>query len=86
MFTDGVSIFKDIPSQFTKIVKVNYPWENDGTITCIPNCSGIPPHVMIISEVEQMRNEVKVLRNQIKDDMSSVMDVRGVGGNEFHTN
>ena len=33
-----------------------------------------------------MRNEVKVLSDQIKDDMKSVMDERGVGGNEFHTN
>ena len=33
-----------------------------------------------------MRNEVKVLRDQIKDDMKSIMDERGVGGNEFHTN
>ena len=86
MFTEGVGIFKDITSQFTKIVKVSYPWENDGTNTCIPKCSGIPPHVMILADVEHMRNEVKVLRDQIKDDMNSVMDERGAGGNEFHTN
>ena len=41
---------------------------------------------MILAEVEHMRNEVKVLQDQIKDDMKSVMDERGVGGNEFHTN
>ena len=29
---------------------------------------------------------MKVLRDQIKDDMNSVMDDRGVGGNEFRTN
>ena len=79
-------IFKDIPSQFTKIVKVSYPLENDGTNTCIPNCSGIPPHVMILAEVELSRNEVKVIRDQIKDDMNSVIDERGVGGNEFLPN
>ena len=33
-----------------------------------------------------MRNEVKVLCDQIKDDMNIVMDERGVGGNEFHKN
>ena len=33
-----------------------------------------------------MRNKVKVLRDQIKDDMNSVMDEIRVGGNEFHTN
>ena len=49
------AFLKDIPSQFTKIVKVSYPWENDGTNACIPNCSGIPPHVMILAEVEHMR-------------------------------
>ena len=80
------AFLKYIPSQFTKIVKVSYPWENDGTNTCIPNCSGIPPHVMILEEVEQIRNKVKVPRDQIKDDMNSVMDERGVGGNEFRTN
>ena len=41
---------------------------------------------MILVEVEHIRKEVKVLRGQIKDDMNSVMDERGVGGNEFHTN
>ena len=74
------AFLKDIPSQFTKIVKVSYRWENDGTNDCIPICSGIPPHVMILAEVEHMRNKVKVLRDQIKDDMNSVMDARGVGG------
>ena len=37
---------------------------------------------MILAEVEHMRNEVKVLRDQIKDDMNSVMDeslTEGVG-------
>ena len=86
MFTEVVEIFKDIPSQFTKIVRVSYPWENDGTNTCIPNCSGIPPHVMILEEVEHMRNKVKEIHNQIKDDMNRVMYERGVGGNEFHIN
>ena len=32
-----------------------------------------------------MINEVKVLRDQIKDDKNSVMDERGVGGNQFLT-
>ena len=73
--------FKYIPSQFTKIVKVSYPLENDVTNACIPNCSGIPPHVMILAEVEHTRNEVKVLRDQIKDDMNIVMYERGLGGN-----
>ena len=83
----ALEFLKDIPSQFTKIVKVSYPWDNDGTNACIPNCSGIPPHVMILAEVEHIRNELKVLRDQIKDYMNSViMDERGVEGNEFHTN
>ena len=60
---------------------MSYPWENYGNNACIPNLSGIPTHVMILAEVEHMRNEVKVLRDQIKDDMNSVMDERGVGGN-----
>ena len=86
MFNEGVSIFKDIPIQFTKIVKVGYPWDNYVKNACIPNCSGIPLHVMILAEVEHMRNEVKVLSDQIKDDMNIVMYERGVRGNEFHTN
>ena len=45
------AFLKDIASQFTKIVKVSYPWDNAGTNACIPNCSGIPPHVMILAEV-----------------------------------
>ena len=82
----SLALLKDIPSQFTKIVKVSYPWENDGTDTCIPNCSGIPPHAMILAEVDHMMKKVKLLRDQIKDDMNIIMDERGVGGNEFHMN
>ena len=52
----------------------------------MPTPSVSTPHVMILPEVEHMINEVKVLHDQIKDDMNSVMDERGVGGNEFHTN
>ena len=29
---------------------------------------------------------MNVIRDQVKDDMNSVMDERGVGGNAFHTN
>ena len=54
------TFLKDIPSEFTKIVKVSYPWENYGINACILNCSGIPPHIMILAEVEYMRNKVKV--------------------------
>ena len=86
MFTEGVDIFQDIPSQLTKMVKVSYLWENDGTNACIPDCSGIPPHLMILVEIENTRNKVKVLHDQIKDDMNSVLDERGVGGNEFYMN
>ena len=41
---------------------------------------------MILAEVEHMRNEVKLLRNQIKDDTNIGMDERGVGGHELHMN
>ena len=41
---------------------------------------------MILAEVDHMRNEVKVLRDQIKDYMNIVMDERWAEGNEFHTN
>ena len=50
------AFLKVIPRQFTKIVRVRYPWDNDVTNACIPNCSGITPHVMILSEVEHKRN------------------------------
>ena len=76
-------IFRDIPDEFLKIAQVAYPWNS--TVDT-PKITGVPPHVLLMAELEELKIKFDALQNSIKSDMKDALDERGVGGSEFHTN
>ena len=47
---------------------------------------GVPPHVLLKSEMEILRQIFDYLQKGIKSDINKIIKERGVVGNEFHTN
>ena len=77
------SFFKDIPEEFVRLARVAFPWNS--TVDT-PKFSGVPPHVLLMAEIEELKIKFEALQATIKNDMKTALDVRGVGGNEYHTN
>ena len=75
--------FKDIPEEFINVAKVAFPW--DSTVDT-PKLTGVPPHVLLMAEIEELKIKFTALQVTIKNDMKDALDERGVGGNEYHTN
>ena len=51
-----------------------------------PNFNRIPPHVMLMDEMEGLRYKFDALRLDIKGVMQEMIYERGVGGSEYHNN
>ena len=76
-------IFRDIPDKFLNIARVAYPWD---TTADTPKITGVPQHVLLMAEIEDLKIKFEALQIRIKSDMKDALDERGVGGSEFHTN
>ena len=75
--------YKDIPEEFLNVARIAYPWE---ATSDIPKLTGVPPHVLLMAEIEDLKHKFETLKIAIKGDMKDALDERGVGGSEFHTN
>ena len=76
-------IFQDIPDEFLNLARVAYPW--DSTVDT-PKITGVPPHVLLMAEIEELKKKFDALQVTIRTDMKDALDERGVGGSEYHTN
>ena len=76
-------IFRDIPDKFLNIARIAYPWDSTADT---PKITGVPPHVLLMAEIEDLKIKFEALQIRIKSDMKDALDERGVGGSEFHTN
>ena len=45
--------------------------------------TGVPPHVMIMVEMEELKNVLKYQRNQISADLRGELNKRHIGGDAF---
>ena len=77
------TFFKDIPDGILKCVRLAYPWD---TTEYTPILIGVPPHVLLVSEMEILRQHFDNILKVIKSNMNKILEKRGVGGNQFCTN
>ena len=77
------SFFRDIPQEFLDCAMIAFPWNSTQDT---PKITGVPPHVLLISKVEELLQKFSALRVDIKGDIGGMLDIRGVGGSEYHTN
>lgn len=77
------AFFKDVPDDIMKCAQVRCPWKRT---EYTPKATGVPPHVLVMAEFEELKEKFDSLREGITGDIANMMDERGVGGSEFHTN
>ena len=75
--------FIDIPQEFLECAKTVNPWE---ATKFSPKMTGVPPHIIIMAKMEELMLKFNALRVNLKDDFGGMLDCRGVGGSEYHTN
>ena len=68
------AIYRDMPQSVREVVRVAYPWNKTEDT---PPFTGVPPHILILAELEELKKAVMGLQNNIKDDMKDLMEERG---------
>ena len=76
-------MFRDIPQEILDCAVIAYPWNSTEST---PKITGVPPHVILMSKMEDLVMKFDKMRGDIKDDFGGMLDKRGVGGSEYHTN
>ena len=66
--------------EFRSEAKIAYPWS---ATKFTPQQSGIPPHIMLLVEMEKMKNLLKEQANVIVGSLKLELDKRHVGGIEY---
>ena len=78
----SVFLSEDIPMK--QYIVVAYPWK---CTSDSPNLTGIPPHTVLMSELEEMRILLSAIRVGVKTDLTEVLqeelDKREIGGPAF---
>ena len=72
--TQGVEIlfaralfYRDVPDEFLKVARIAFPWNSTEDT---PKLTGIPPHVLLMAEIEDLKNKFQGLQATIKHDMT----------------
>ena len=73
-------LFLDTSSEIRKYAKVKYPWNKT---VHTPVFTGIPPHVLIMAELERLQHILRDHRSDIIGRMTEELDRRNVGGENF---
>ena len=68
--------------EFRSEAKIEYPWS---ATKYTPQQTGIPPHTILLVELESLKNELKEGTNLIIEKMKEELDNRSVGGVEYET-
>ena len=53
---------------------------------CTPKRTCVPPHVPLMSKIQELMLKFSRLRGDLKDDFGGILDTKGVDGSEFHIN
>ena len=73
--------FRDIPQQFLDIIRVTYNWYN---CDCEIKLTGIPPHIVILAYMKELKKRFFDIRDNIRHDLTGIMDERGMGNSKYH--
>ena len=66
--------------EFRNVAKIAYPWSET---KYTPQPSGIPPHTMLLVEMEKMKHLIEEQANMIVTSVKEELDKRHVGGIEY---
>ena len=67
-------IFRNIPSDIVSLAQISHPWNSTENT---PEITGIPPHILLMSEIDGLKREIKYLKGEIINQLQDEMDKRG---------
>ena len=74
------TMFTEATEEIRSYATIRYPWNK----TCnTPIFTGVPPQVMIMVEIEDLKNVLKCQLKQISDNLRDELNKRHIGGDEF---
>ena len=75
-------IFRDIPSDIMLLALIACPWNSTEDT---PEFTGIPPHVILVSDIEGLKREIESLKGTIINQLQDQMDERGFSSTVHNT-
>ena len=66
--------------EFRKYAVISFPWKKTAFI---PFSTGIPPHVMMVAEIEMMKKTITKQTCAIVDSLKTELDNRNIGGDTY---
>ena len=67
-------IFRDISSDTMWLAQISHPWNSTEET---PDLTGIPTHILLISEIEGTKREIEYLKGKIINNLQYEMYKRG---------
>jgi hypothetical protein len=74
-------LFRDIPPTILELACIAYPWNKTNDT---PQLTGIPPHILALAEMEELKREIMSLESKIVASLREELDSRGFGSTEFN--
>lgn len=68
------AFFKDIPTEFKQLIRTSLPWTKTAYT---PKITGIPPHILILAELEMLKRSFSSLRVDIRTDIADALSNTG---------
>ena len=73
-------MFIEATKEIRSYATIRYPWNK----TCnTPIFTGVPPHVMIMVDMEELKTVLKDQRKHISADLRDKLNKRHIGGDSF---
>ena len=64
------------------LARISHPWNSTEDI---PEFTGIPPYILLMSEIEGLKPEIESLQGKITNKLQDEMDRRGFSYTEHNT-
>ena len=68
-------IFRDIPSGIISLARIYHHWNSTEDTR---EFTGIPPHIILVSEIEGLKREIEFLKGEIINQLRYEMDKKGI--------
>ena len=75
-------ISRDIPSDIIPLAQISHPWNS---MEDTPEFDVIPPHILLMSEIEVFKSEIESLKGKIINNMQDVLDKRLFSSTDHNT-
>ena len=74
-------LYQQCKDEWKALSVISYPWS---TTRNSPKLTGIPPHVVLLSELHTISRQVESFKNDFREVLKTELDTRELGGGDFY--